>query len=134
VRRYLFDASSIIALAVKRKVDFLMGNYTIELAGYEIGSYLWKEVYLTKSLTHNDLSTLEEIFLKILEEINIINGWSPSAEVVELAGELNLTYYDAAYLHQARKLSLTLITEDTKLKEKARKVIEAMTTENISLE
>jgi len=134
VRRYLFDASSIIALAVKRKVDFLMGNYTIELAGYEIGSYLWKEVYLTKSLSRNDLSTLERIFLKILEEINVINGWPPSAEVVELAGELNLTYYDAAYLHQARKLGLTLITEDTKLKEKAKKVIETMTTENISLE
>jgi len=53
--RYLFDASSIIALAIKRNVDSLIGNYTIELAGYEIGNYLWKEVYLNKSINLDDL-------------------------------------------------------------------------------
>ena len=47
--RHLFDASSIIALAIKRRVDLLVGGYTLELAGYEIGSYLWKEIYLDRS-------------------------------------------------------------------------------------
>lgn len=127
----LFDASSIIALAIKRKVDFLIGNYTIELAGYEIGNYLWKEIYLTKSLSYDDLPVLERIFLGILGKMSVVGGWLPFAEVVKLAGELNLTYYDAAYLLQARKLGLTLVTEDATFKEKAEKVIEVTTTEKI---
>jgi len=131
--KYLFDASAIIALAVKHGVGLLVDNYTVELAGYEIGNYLWKEIYLTKLLSRDDLPTLEKIFLKILKEMNVIRGWPPSAEVVNIAGELNLTYYDAAYIHQAKKLGLTLITEDTKLKEKAKKIIEVMETEDISL-
>ena len=132
--RYLFDASSIIALAVERKVDFLLGNYTIESAGYEIGNYLWKETYLTKSLSQDDLLTLERIFQIILKEMNMISGWPPSAEVVNLAGKLNLTYYDATYLHQAGKLGLTLITEDAELKQKAKKVIKVAKIEEIGLE
>jgi len=74
---------------------------------------------------------LEEIFLKILDEISVMKCWPPSAEAVKLAGKLNLTYYDAAYLNQAKKLGLTLITEDNELKEKAEKVIEVMKTDNI---
>ena len=94
--KYLFDASSIIALAIKRRVDSLVGGYTLELAGYEIGSYLWKEIYLTKSLSPDDLPALERIFLEILEKMNIVRGATLSAEVVNLAGELDLTYYDAS--------------------------------------
>ena len=132
--KYLFDASSIIALVIGRKIDPLLGNCTIELAGYEIGNYLWKEVNLTKLLRHDDLPTLEKIFLKLLEAMNIINAWPPSTDIIKLAEELNLTYYDAAYLHQAKKLNLTLVTEDAKLKEKAEKLIEVTTAKGISLE
>jgi predicted nucleic acid-binding protein len=129
---YLFDTSSIVALAIKHRIDFLVGNHTLELAGYEIGNYLWKEIHLTKSLSHDELPTLERIFLKIFENMNVLRAWPPSAEVVKLAGELGLTYYDAIYLHQAKKLGLTLITEDSKLKEKAEKVVDVRSANDIS--
>jgi predicted nucleic acid-binding protein len=129
--RHLFDASSIIALVIKRRVDLLVGGYTLELAGYEIGSYLWKEIYLTRSVSLDDLPKLESLFVKILGKMNVVRGLALSAEVVKLAGELNLMYYDGSYLYHAGKLGLALVTEDGELREKAEKATQVMKAEDM---
>lgn len=129
--KYVFDASSIIASIIRRRADLVMENYTIELAGYEIGNYLWKETYLTKSISDDELSVLEGIFLKVLERMNVVKGWPPHAETVRLAGELDLSYYDAAYIRRAKELGLALVTEDKRLREGARKVVKAISIEDV---
>lgn len=132
--RLLFDASSIIAFTVNRKVDPLIGGYTIELAGYEIGNYLWKETHITQSLTPQQLPTLQGIFRKILDKMEVKTGWPPCREVVNLAVNLELTYYDAAYLHQAKKLHSTLVTEDQQLKKKAESMVETTSSQSMDIE
>ena len=114
--RYLFDASSIIASAIKRRFDSLLDNYTLELAGYEIGNSLWREAHLRGSIDIEELRMLVELFNEILKGMKIISGRHPSYEIVDLAGRLGLTYYDAAYLYNAKRLDLTLVTEDGKLR------------------
>ncbi len=115
--RYLFDASSIIASAIKRRFDPLLDNHTLELAGYEIGNYLRREAHLRGSIDIEELRMLVELFNEILKGMKIIGGRHPSHEIVDLAGRLGLTYYDAAYLYNAKRLNLTLVTEDGKLRE-----------------
>lgn len=130
----LFDASSIIASTLKGRLDQLIGGYTIELAGYEIGNYLWKEALQTKSITPQHLPKLQDIFRKILDKMEVKTGRPPSREVLDLAAKLELTYYDAAYLHQAKMLHTILVTEDHQLKEKAEKIVETTSAENIDTE
>ena len=69
--------------------------------------------------------------MKILGKMNVVRGSALSAEVVKLAGELNLTYYDGSYLYHAGKLGLALVTEDGELREKAGKATQVMKSEDI---
>ena len=124
--RYLFDASSIIASAVERRFNPLLENYTLQLAGYEIGNYLWREAYLRESINVEELKMLVELFNGILRGMKMIEGQHPSHEIVNLAGRLGLTYYDAAYLYNARRLNLTLVTEDRRLSEIGGKFVKAI--------
>jgi len=51
---------------------------------------------------------------------------------MKLATKLKLTFYDSSYLYVAKKLNLTLITEDMELKNKAEKAgVNTKTTEEI---
>ncbi|RLI96776.1 MAG: toxin VapC, partial [Candidatus Aenigmatarchaeota archaeon] len=40
---YLFDTSAIFRAIKEGKIEILAGNYTIELARYELGNAIWKE-------------------------------------------------------------------------------------------
>jgi len=42
-------------------------------------------------------------------------------EILDMAGELGIVYYDAAYLAMAQKLSKTLVTDDEELARVAKK-------------
>lgn len=42
--------------------------------------------------------------------------------ILEMAGRLNITYYDAAYLIEAQRLNKTLVTDDEKLAKAAKSV------------
>ncbi len=40
---FLFDASSIFEAIIQGNIKVLSGNYTIELAKYELNNILWKQ-------------------------------------------------------------------------------------------
>ncbi|MEM2148079.1 MAG: hypothetical protein QXJ94_05695 [Candidatus Bathyarchaeia archaeon] len=40
--KYLFDSSAIFKAIKENKINLLIGNYTLELARYELGNILWK--------------------------------------------------------------------------------------------
>ncbi len=44
----LFDASAIINLCGKKKLDKLLEGWTLNLAFYEIVNAVWKQVYIYK--------------------------------------------------------------------------------------
>ena len=65
-------------------------------------------------------------------KIESLNMKEDVAEAMRLATKLGITFYDSSYLYAAKKLNLTLVTEDMELKSKAEKVgVNAKTTEEI---
>ena len=65
-----------------------------------------------------------EQIAKILEIIKLENIESAEEfkEVMKLAAELKLTFYDASYLQVAKRMGIPLVTEDKELLEKAKNV------------
>ncbi|BFH72828.1 type II toxin-antitoxin system VapC family toxin [Sulfurisphaera javensis] len=112
---YVIDTSSIIELILTKKdksIDILERCITADLVFYEIGNFLWKTKKM--ELLHH--------FLNILNLIQIENV-SLNSEVLKLAINENLTYYDSVYLYLSKKYNLTLLSEDKDLRSKGAKSI-----------
>ena len=129
--RALFDASSLIQALKLKRVDVLYGNYTQQLAIYEVLNAIWKEVYLVKSISLVEAKRLVEVFIKVLNYLKILSIHSYETEILERAAELGLTAYDASYIVLAQKNDLILITEDERLREKAKRSIRALSIEEL---
>ncbi len=121
---YLFDASAIITLIRRLGGDapsILRGGHTLILAFYEMGNFIWKEWRLRGTINHQEALELIEAFTTTL---NLMVISHPDIEDLEKickgAMEWNLTFYDAAYLHNALSQDLTLVTADEELYEKAK--------------
>jgi predicted nucleic acid-binding protein len=121
----LVDASSLMLL-MKRLGDDLvpkLGRFRIlDLTTYEMGNILWKEGYLSKSLTKEEVASLAlttQQILILVERIPI----NPQGlrRTLDLAQDEGLTFYDASYLQAAIDLGVELVTEDAKLRRAAKK-------------
>jgi len=105
--RYVLDSSAIINLIQRleeRSIDILKESITADLAFYEIGNYLWK-------INRGDLV---EDFVKVLKFIKA-EYVGLREEVLAIAVDERLTYYDSVYLYLSRKYGLPLISDDRDL-------------------
>ena len=93
----------------------LSGNYTIELARYELGNIVWKRVSLLRSVNVSRYVELMDVLKKVLNIMKVINIECSEGEILKLASELKITFYDASYVYEAKKLSIPLVTEDREL-------------------
>jgi len=123
---YLLDASAIaLILREKRRKapKLLTRNTAISLAYYELCNVLWKEAFLLKIISPQVALKTAEYLAYILKEMHIQHLSSPEdlREVLSLALKTGLTAYDASYLYVARKLGITLVTEDNDLAKAARR-------------
>ena len=133
----ILDSSAIIAILQKFKgkaISILEDKFTLDLALYELGNVIWKECVLRNVFSPEDaianIKKLAEIMS--IMKIESLNTKEDVAEVMRLATKLKITFYDSSYLYAAKKLNLTLVTEDMELKSKAEKVgVNAKTTEEI---
>ena len=127
----LFDSSSIINLCSERKIERLLEGYTLNLAFYEMGNAIWKQVHLHKALTQEEggeaLAALTEVYGQ-MREIHI----EDASSILDLAVEEGLTYYDASYIHAAIKNDAMLVTDDRKLHTAASKYVETTTSEELN--
>ena len=111
---YIFDSSAIINLCGDRKTEKLLDGWTLNLAIYELGNAVWKQVKIHEKITVEEanlvLDSLTEVFrrLKKPETEN-------SLETLKIAVKEGLTYYDASYISAAVENNLTLVTDDEKL-------------------
>lgn len=106
----LFDSSAIFE-AIKlgnKAVDLVKGNYTVDLARYELGNIIWK--YRGRA----DVDDLFSAVSRLLSWMEVIE-LGLDKEVLNEAVKRNLTYYDATYLVAARRLNATLVSEDKDL-------------------
>jgi len=113
--KYLLDASSLYPILLSGKAVNLDQCAVSTLTEYELGNVLWKEAK-TKRI---DFTAAAQTFSDALSEMKkiSING---IGEVLQIAVEKSLTFYDASYVFIAEKENLKLVTEDTELLRKCK--------------
>ena len=83
---------------------------------------MWKEVNIHESVNIDEGLKILDVLMKALEKMNVKNpNWS---EVLKLAVKHDLTFYDASYVQLAIENSDVLVTEDKKLREKVKGVVD----------
>jgi len=117
---YILDSSAIFRAIKDKVIDRTADSYTLELARYELGNIVWKQHNLFKTIDQKDSIKLIRIIADVLNIFEILSVKSKEDKILELAEELNTTFYDASYLYYAQKLGLPLLSEDMKLIEKGR--------------
>ena len=119
----LFDSSAIINLCGERKLDRLEGCYTLSLAFYEVGNAVWKQVHLYKTLTMEEGGTVLDSLTEVLKTLKKVRV-EKVLEVLKIAVEEDLTYYDASYLQATIENGFSLVTDDEKLYAAGKKYLE----------
>jgi predicted nucleic acid-binding protein len=125
--KYLFDSSAIFRAIKENKIETLAGNYTLELARYELGNIIWKDCTLQAKISKQEATTLTKTVKHTLNLMNIIEIAGSEEEILDTAIQHKITFYDAAYVQTAKEKELHLITEDTRLIKKTTPTIKATT-------
>ncbi|MGQ4891218.1 MAG: type II toxin-antitoxin system VapC family toxin [Candidatus Njordarchaeia archaeon] len=118
----LLDASAIINLLAKKEFTRVVEGAVIDLTMYELGNIVWKWVKRGKA----DKSVAGDILSDIMKLVGKAKCYSVHnsyLNILDIALENDLTFYDASYLHLAIQHNLKLITSDKKLYEVARKLL-----------
>lgn len=119
----VFDASAIVNLARRKRLDPLLEGHTLGLTLYEIGSYIWREVFVRRRLGLDDGVASLQILSRVYHAMgrHSING--EEVEALRMAVKEGLTFYDSAYLLTALRHNAELITDDAELYRKAGKYV-----------
>ena len=123
--KHVLDSSTIAIIFKRLKgeaVDVLEENIMLDLAFYELGNMIWKECTLKNLISLEEGINRAGQLAKVLEVVEAakIRSSEDFKEVMRLATELRLTFYDTSYLQVAKKRNLPLVTEDRELRDKAR--------------
>jgi predicted nucleic acid-binding protein len=115
----LFD-SNIIYRVIRElpqgAVEKLVEGSTIYLAYYELGNALWRECLLIKKISVDEAVKSLDLMYLILGSMHVASLDNEiGREVLQIAHKFNLTFYDTAYLVEAKKSGKTLVTDDHKL-------------------
>jgi len=121
------DASAIVNVAVQsgeEAVNLVKGHATLDLMFYECGNAVWKLCLLKKKIALEEARSLIEIISRLIAKMRTLpfEELKP-AEVMKLALDERLSYYDAAYIYAAKSRSLILVTDDTQLAKAASKYV-----------
>lgn len=120
---YLFDASAIVNLVKNGMTVKLYNGVTLDLAVYESLNAVWKEHRLLHRIDHDVAIKFADSLINSLSALRRVNILDAAHEVFELAILEGLTIYDAAYVKYAQLNNLTLVTDDSKLLNKATKYV-----------
>ncbi len=129
--KFLFDSSAIFRAIKENKIEVLTGNYTVELARYELGNIVWKDYALQAKISEQELKMMAKTIKRTLSIIDIIDAAGSEEEILETAAQLTITFYDASYVYFARAKNLQLITEDKRLIKKITSLINASTLDDL---
>lgn len=132
----LFDASAVVNLLILyggRVIDIVTGNWTLDLAVYEVDNAIWKLNVIHRKISSPEADILLESLLGIAaDRMKLV----PSADIDHLssmgiAREEKLSFYDASYLSVAIERELVLVTDDKNLFDAARKHVKVQTSTEI---
>jgi len=115
----LFDSNIIYRLIrelPQDAVDKLAEGTTIYLAYYELGNALWRECLLLKKISVDEAVKSLDLMYLILGRMQVASLDNETGqEILQTAHKFNLTFYDTAYLVEAKRSGKTLVTDDHKL-------------------
>jgi predicted nucleic acid-binding protein len=111
----LFDSSAIFRAIKENKIEFLTGNYTLELARYELGNIIWKEYALHVKISEQEAKMMAKTINHTLNILEVIETAGSEEEILDTAMKHKITFYDASYVYFSRAKELRLITEDSRL-------------------
>jgi predicted nucleic acid-binding protein len=118
-QQLLFDANAIYRLirdCPEKATDKLMEGTTISLAYYELGNALWRETHLLKRISIEEAQKSLSLMYAMLARMQVVKvDDEQGIEILQTAHKCNLTFYDSAYLVEAKKASKILVTDDNKL-------------------
>lgn len=99
----LFDASSIFKAVKENLVEALMGDYTLEIARYELGNVLWKENVLRGNISDEEVLVLARLVKDTLGLMRLLQVDCHEEQILDTARSLKITIYDAAYVYYAKQ-------------------------------
>lgn len=128
---YLFDSSAIFRAIKENNVEVLSGNFTLELARYELGNIIWKDYVLRAQISKEEARIMAKTIKKTLNIMEVQNAAGNEEEILQTAIELRITFYDAAYVYFAKAKELQLITEDSRLIKRATATLKVLTLDGV---
>ena len=128
---YLIDASSLVKALKETKLVPLGGQALQWLTVYEILNALWKEAYLLRRLSPEEVAYLASIFTGTIKAMTILEPKGLEHDILQIAVSRRVTAYDASYIALARKHGLTLVTEDEKLRQAAMSIVKTTSLDSI---
>ena len=126
----LFDSSAIINLCGGKKIDKLLEGWTINLAFYELGSAVWKQVHVYKTISSNEANTVLEPLIEVFTKLKKPES-EHALEILRIALRESLTYYDASYIQAAKENGLRLVTDDERLINVSKKYVKTVTSDEV---
>ena len=117
--KYLIDPSALYPILISGIAFNAQECAVSSLTEYEIGNVLWRENQQKKL---KDPTRVAEIFSEALSPLRKLEIDS-LANVLAVAIERHLTFYDASYAYLAEKENLRLVTQDTDLMKKCKLAI-----------
>lgn len=128
---YIFDSSTIFKAIKENAVEVLAGNSMLDLTRYELGNILWKEYTLHKRINREELGKLVKLIKDVLNLMEPLTINCHEEEILSIADNLKVTFYDASYLYHAKNKKIPLITEDRELMDKAKPHIKTLKLDNL---
>jgi predicted nucleic acid-binding protein len=129
--KYLFDSLAIFRAIKENKIEILTGNYTLELARYELGNIIWKTYALQAKISDQESKLMTKTIKHTLTIMDLIAAAGSEEGILETAVQFDITFYDASYVYFARAKNLQLITEDKHLIKKITNSINVSTLDGI---
>jgi predicted nucleic acid-binding protein len=118
----ILDASSLYIILKRGNLKALENSVTLDLAFYEIGNAMLKELK-RKLITPQSFAKALSALVSMNEMITVKKfGELDARRVAEVSRSTGLTFYDASYLTLAVMLNETLATHDKELADESRKV------------
>jgi len=117
--KYLLDTSALYPILISG-VPFNVDECAVSsLTQYEVGNVLWRENKQGKLKNPRKVAAIFSEAINPIQKMPI----DSIADVLALAIERNLTFYDASYAQIAEKQNLRLVTQDADLLKKCKVAI-----------
>jgi predicted nucleic acid-binding protein len=117
--KYLLDTSALYPLLISGVAFNAEECAVTSLTEYEIGNVLWKENQQHKLKEPTKVANIFSEAIAPLKKFEI----DSLADVLAIATERRLTFYDASYACIAERQNLCLVTQDSELLKKCKAAI-----------